>query len=527
MKAFWTSVVLEPAFTPRVNSGWWMTSRPTYPEIQRFILMAARPISVTVILILGLMLTRTSAAAIADIRIDSIERTPNGITLTWTNSVPGYAYTLQHRAFPDSGSWRNVWTRYRWPGAMTRWTEPALLLGETGFYRVVAEPMQLPQRGQILAVESLDQFSLSDVQYWLNRDGVPSNSAQSSVNYYRIVYETVDPFGLAIKASGGLFVPVESLVAMPLLSDQHESQIYKPWVPSQNDSYWFSEALFFASSGYVTQMPDYLGLGESPGLHPFLHAQTEASAVVDMLRAVKSFCADDGISLNGQVFLTGYGQGGHATAAAQREIEAHHTGEFTLTASAPMEGLYDVTGILKGVAASNDFRKPFGIVYSIASWLPIYEFADTMEELLVSPYDQTLPPLFDGLHALNDDILPAMAAGVAGTLNADFLNAILSDTNHSFWLATADNDLLDWRPQAPMHLFHCNGDDRVPYWNAVAAQKAYIENGACCVELINPETTEPLNQSQCWLPSLIAVKKWFDGLKQDFTAQQGVTTSVD
>ena len=450
----------------------------------------------------------------ADIRIDSVERKSNGLRLNWTNSAPGYVYTLQQRADPAGGTWSNVWTRYRWPGVMTGWTEPSRLLSDAGFFRVVAEPIQVPQRGKVLATETLRQFSLSDVLYYLNNDGVPTTDAQWPVHYYRIVYETVDPFGLPITASGGLFVPQGVAGAMPLLSDQHETQIYKPWVPSQNDDYWFSEALLFASSGYVTVMADYLGLGESPGLHPYLHAKTEATAVVDMLRAVKTFCAKSNIMLNAQLFLTGYSEGGHATAAAQRELETHHTNEFIVTASAPMAGLYDVSGILHSIAASNDFRKPFGIVYTLTAWLPIYNLADTMEELLASPYDQTLPPLFDGSHILGDDILPAMAIGVESTLDADFLDAILSDTNHPFWLATADNDLLDWAPRAPMHLYHCSGDDRAPYWNAVSALQAYTNNGACCVELINPETGGPLNHNQCWLPSLTAAKAWFDTLKQ-------------
>jgi len=461
-----------------------------------------------------LVLAGTNHLLPADVRIDSIVHKPNGVTLNWTNSEPGDAYTLQYRASPSTGPWSPVWSRYRWPGVMTNWTEPTRVLSNAGFYRVLAEPIRLPERGKVLSTQLLRQFSLSQIASYLNADGVPTTNAVWTVQYYKIVYETVDPFGLPIIASGGLFVPQGVVGAMPLLSDQHGTEIYKAWVPSQNDYYWFSEALFFASSGYLTLMPDYLGLGESPGLHPWLHSKTEASAVVDMLRAVKTFCTESNIAFNSQLFLTGYSQGGHATAAVQREIETHHTNEFTVTASAPMAGLYDVSGILHFVAASNDFRKPFGIVYPLAAWLPIYDFAETMEELLASPYDQTLPPLFDGSHILGDDILPAMAIGVESTLDANFLSDLRSDTNHPFWQATADNDLLDWAPRAPMHLYHCSGDDRAPYWNAVSALHAYTNNGACCVELTNPETGGPLNHDQCWAPSMVATKAWFDSMKK-------------
>src|ERR1051326_8920384 len=99
--------------------------------------------------------------------------------------------------------------------------------------------------------------------------------------------------------------------------------------------------LAFATSGYAVAMPDYLGLGDSPGLHPYHHARSEATASVDMLRAARAFCAANGFQLNGRLFLAGYSQGGHATMALLRELETWHMNEFTVTACAPMAGAYD------------------------------------------------------------------------------------------------------------------------------------------------------------------------------------------
>ena len=58
-----------------------------------------------------------------------------------------------------------------------------------------------------------------------------------------------------------------------------------------------------------------MGLGSSPGFHPYLHARSEATASVDMLRAGRNYCASNNIGLNGQVFLAGYSQGGHTEMA--------------------------------------------------------------------------------------------------------------------------------------------------------------------------------------------------------------------
>ena len=63
-------------------------------------------------------------------------------------------------------------------------------------------------------------------------------------------------------------------------------------------------------------------MGVSPGLHPYHHAISEATACVDLLRAVRAFCATNGFPLNDRLFLCGYSQGGHATLSLLRDLES-------------------------------------------------------------------------------------------------------------------------------------------------------------------------------------------------------------
>ena len=338
----------------------------------------------------------TVSITASEVQMTGIQNNPNGVTIECTHADPGYAYTLQDRTSLDGRNWKDVITRYRWPSTSTHWTVPGPPAGRSKFYRVIPEPIRPPERGKLISSELIRQFSIRQAQSQMRLRDFPTGDASFSVHYYKIVYETVDPFGLPILASGGLFVPQENPEALPLLSYQHGSEIYKPWVPSQNDSFWFPQALFYATSGYLTVMPDYLGLGDSPGLHPYLHAKTEASAVVDMLRAVKAFSLSNDINLNDQLFLTGYSHGGHATAAAQRDIEALHSEEFQITASAPMAGPYDLARSLNNISTNSDFSEPFFVIFALSAWVPIYQIADTFEELLAAPFDQKMAPLMNG-----------------------------------------------------------------------------------------------------------------------------------
>ncbi len=159
------------------------------------------------------------------------------------------------------------------------------------------------------------------------------------VNLYKIDYNTIDPEGNPTLASGLAIVPVSTTKSFPLLSYQHGTTLMKTNVPSQMKGD-FEAGLIFATDGYIVACPDYLGLGDGTQLHPYLHAKSEATAVIDMLRAVRQFCKTKGFLLNNQLFLTGYSQGGHATMAALKMIEEQYSTEFNITACSPMAGLY-------------------------------------------------------------------------------------------------------------------------------------------------------------------------------------------
>lgn len=451
----------------------------------------------------------------AGLRITSMVPTTSGVKVGWTHSPPGYACTLQVRDSLSSGNWSNAPTRYRWPSLKNHSVDPAMLQGRARFYRVLAEPAPLPQRGRVLGVTPLRTFSTATIQAILRNYGLPTAQTRWPVRFYKLLYETVDSFGLAITASGALYLPQGPTNPLPLLSDQHGTTIVKNYVPSGGD--YFGEnalGLLFATSGYVSLLPDYQGLGDSPGFQAYLHARSGAMAVVDMLRAARHFCASNSVNLNSQLFLVGYSQGGHVTMAAHREIETYHSDEFTITAAAPAAGPYDLSGVtLNYVLTNRAYPERALVPLAIASFLPIYDLGDTFEELLRAPYDRTLAPLVDGFHT-GEQIAAAMPADSFAILRPEYLSSLRSDPNHPFRQACRDNDVYQWTPVAPMRLYHCSGDTVVPQANSIVAYQTFTNKGACCVSFIDPGSPQRLDHGPCWLPSVLSVKQWFDSLKQ-------------
>jgi secretory lipase len=444
------------------------------------------------------------------LEITSIIPSASGIKVAWTNSLPGYAFTLQTCDSLSASNWSNAPTRYRWPGLMNQWVEPGTPRGSARLYRVMAEPAPVPQRGKVLSATLIQSLSIAMLQATLQNYGLPAAQARWPVRFYKVLYETVDPFGLAITASGALYIPQGPTNSLPLVSLQHGTTALKSYVPSRGSlSYGeTAQGLLYATSGYVCLLPDYQGLGDSPGFQAYLHARTEAAAVVDMLRAVRQFCANNSLNLNSQLFLAGYSQGGHVTMAAHREIETYHSNEFTLTASAPMAGPYDLSGVTWNYAQTNLSLRGFYPLL-IAAWLPIYNLGDTFEGLLRAPYYRTLAPLYDGLHTDNQIGLALPSDGWT-VLRPDYLARLLSDPNHPLRQGFRDNDVYQWTPVAPMHLYHCSGDTLVPPANSMVAYQTFTNNGACCVSLIDPGN---FDHGPGWLPSVLAAKQWFDSLK--------------
>ncbi len=182
------------------------------------------------------------------------------------------------------------------------------------------------------------------------------------VSFYRVTYQTLDPAGNLTVASGLLLVPVKGAGRIsPLLSWQHATLTQEKQAPSYADGTTTgtpSEAqlgFINASLGYIVIMPDYLGFGAAKSIfHPYVQQSTLASASIDMIRASKTFLSQNGIGYNTQLFLGGYSEGGYATLATQREMETNLATEFTITASEPGSGPYDVSNTASAVFATTN-----------------------------------------------------------------------------------------------------------------------------------------------------------------------------
>ena len=341
------------------------------------------------------------------------------------------------------------------------------------------------------------------------------------VETYKIIYNTIDALGNPTIASGAFCIPIsEDCSNFPMAVYEHGTSLRKVDVPS----YDVQEAYIgkiFSAGGYNVIMPDYIGMGESPGLHPYCHGESEATATLDMIRAVR-----EGETLglipgmtqdNGELFLTGYSQGGHAAMATHKYVEDNNLlSEFNILASAPCSGPYEITGAMADTILAASYSNPGYIVYLMASYQSVYgNLYNTYSDILRSPYDQIVVPYFNGdnttlgMGSLNNQLPTIIQELVVDSVLQNFLNSA-SDFSHPLWQAMSDNDNHDWTPERPVRMYYCTGDEQVSFQNALAAEATMQGNGADNVEAIYMGDGM---HNECVLPSLSDVYYWFDTIR--------------
>ncbi len=183
------------------------------------------------------------------------------------------------------------------------------------------------------------------------------------VDVYKIIYTTHNLNMVEDTASGIISVAVDGNSSFPVMVYDHGTVGNRHDVPSEgSDEMYFT--IPFASLGYHCIAPDYVGLGVSKGLHPYIHPETEAMAGIDLIYAVKNLENLENIHFNDQIFLTGYSQGGHASMATAKALQ--NIDDLELTAAAPMSGPYSVSKEMKQFTMGDDNYYFCGYIGSVA-----------------------------------------------------------------------------------------------------------------------------------------------------------------
>ncbi len=371
---------------------------------------------------------------------------------------------------------------------------------------------------QLISYEKINSFTIDDIyEKWSKKD-IPRSIApiKFSVDVYNVLYYTEWHDGSLVQASG--------LYMLPRNSDDISLVVYNHGTrlnPNYRDIKLNREgliALIFATDGYAVIIPDYVGLGEGKKTHLYMHADSEANAGIYFLKSLQDINKKLNIRLNNQLFITGYSQGGHAALALHKKLQDEYSDFFPVTASSPMSGPYDPLDI-QGRVMFKSYTQPHYLTYLLTSYNEVYGMVpkDQFYNIFKAPYDSVVFKYFSSNANFNsggsllDDINNALPDVPVDMINDEIVERYHSEYNF-MKVFIEQNNVYDWKPNAPVQLCYCKSDEEVLYENSLLAYDVMRKNGAKNITKLC--VSRKYNHVECAGFSSIHTKYFFDSFRK-------------
>jgi hypothetical protein len=292
------------------------------------------------------------------------------------------------------------------------------------------------QKPEKLMIEykKLYTYTQDSLRNYYKNNKIPKKLApvRNDVDMYEITYYGKWIDSSYIKAKGVLYVPVKK-EGMDEFVYCHGTRI------SVDQSYGIRDReqfipILMASDGYLSYFPFYFGLAGGEKEHIYQHTWTEASAVIHMIKACREIFSSLQVATTGKLFVSGYSQGGHATMAVQKHIEAQTFGtDITITASSALSGAYDMSGV-QATTMFREFERPHYLPYLLISFNYAYKMVgEEAYWVFKPPYDTEIKELFKQPRTTDyqriDDILPKVPASI---VRDTFLDLYQNDPDFIF-----------------------------------------------------------------------------------------------
>lgn len=297
------------------------------------------------------------------------------------------------------------------------------------------------------------------------------------VRVVSILYTTTGVDGDVVTASGIITYPTSLTEYDKIVSVQHSTCDINE-APS---TIGFPMEAAPAVNGDVVVMADYLGYGstEQPNLvHPYMQASLTGTTCADMFSAAEQYLEQTDLVCNDdKIVLMGYSQGGAATISTLLEMESRGMKDRIDDVWAGA-GPYDLVRFFNRFTASPDQT------FSRNGYIPfIIRGLNYGEHLGLNYHNMYAQRIFDnGYDKLFDDTQVSVLHSILGdtiskVIHQDFY-AASSEYNGNedikrFFVALDKNSLIETAPQTPVKLYHCPGDDIVPYECSVLAKEAW------------------------------------------------------
>ena len=359
--------------------------------------------------------------------------------------------------------------------------------------------------GALVSVKQIAQYPAFVAQFLLSSVGLPEPIRVShGITAYRVTYRTTNFDGSGVVASGLVALPSDG-PAERVVVYHHGTTVQRNMAPSGSR---FGEGVLVAAAvtgnGGILVAPDYIGLGESHALHPYMRAKSTSVASIDFLRAARTLVEHLRGEWPGSLCLMGFSQGGHATFVVERDLEKLHDSRFVVKASAPIAGPFHLREIsFPNALAGKTKSDPLYVAYIANAYSQVYHHP--LQSIVAAPYVDIVPTLFDGEQTI-ETIEAALPTEPRKVFTAEFLEAFDKGKPHWFLSALAENDVMDWTPSATVRIYYGDDDLDVPAEEARRAEAEMKRRGAD----VKAISVGPFNHLESALRAIPRAIQWFN-----------------
>ena len=352
--------------------------------------------------------------------------------------------------------------------------------------------------------------------------------ATQSVELFKVRYRSRDERGRAVVLSGLLALPKTAPKGLVIYN--HGTMADRAASPSRfRGESQLSEAqlatLAFASGGYAVAMPDYLGLGDHLGAHPYPLGKINARSAIDIVNPARQIIARRGAKVESRLFVTGYSEGGAVSMWTVRVLERENNLSRRVYSSANLSGPYDLSGVTRQslLSSTNKIEEFVPHLYLLAN-IAFYQHKANGTKLTKYFKPAMANTVFNafGRNVSDENIIKRLALTAAlmraqnrldRVLDAQFLRALqTNDSREPIVRALKQNDTFSWSPRTPQLLVALQGDTIVTSQNTTKTLRTMRARGvgANVVRRIIVRN-DKLNHVTFMPQALVIARRFFDG----------------
>ena len=385
--------------------------------------------------------------------------------------------------------------------------------------------------GQTLVNSELNGTLTSSEMNALIAKAFPDGSVSqttSIVELHKVTYTSVDVNNKRVNLTGLVAVPVGG-APKGLVVYCHGTTVDRGRSPSKykgkGEAPETVEAIAaFAGGGYAVVLPDYLGLGDHKGAHPYPFAKINAASGRDIISAARSFAKQKNYKIGRELFITGYSEGGAVAMALTQLLQSYMNEQYQVTKSAPLSGPYDLSGVTRNFILT-DTNEQVGFVLRLYLMSYVTNFMNKEKGIKLNTFYKTalanalglnyrLNPTDEGVIKNIGITTMLMRADnkLSNVLQPAFYKQIKEGNSSNIVVRMfKENDVYDWSPRVPMMMVAVDKDFVVSPENTTKTYETMRRRGVTTQNLKTVMLPDTFNHLTGIAPALAKTRAFFDG----------------